>query len=133
MDDGFWVLLIIALVLYLLIGPGLGIIAFSRVKGVSTIDVDALRKRIDALGAEVAALRGLGPQPQAAAAAPAAPASTPASPASAGGGLERWLTSRGLIWLGGVILALAGLFLAKYTYDHGWLALGPTGRVASGF
>lgn len=162
MDDGFWILLGIALVLYLLVGPGLGIIAFSRVKGVSTIDVDALRKRIDALGAEVAALRGLGPQPQAAAAAPplesaapppepepepkaepvptaeaaaadAAPASTPAPPASAGGGLERWLTSRGLIWLGGVILALAGLFLAKYTYDHGWLALGPTGRVASGF
>src|SRR3546814_18032165 len=44
----------------------------------------------------------------------------PASPPS-GVGIEQWLTSRGLVWLGGVTLALAGLFLAKYTYDHGWL------------
>src|SRR3546814_1755164 len=42
-------------------------------------------------------------------------------------------TSRGLVWLGGVTLALAGLFLAKYTYDHGWLALGPGARCAAGF
>src|SRR3546814_11778335 len=42
-------------------------------------------------------------------------------------------TSRGLVWLGGVKLALAGLFLAKYTYDHGWLALGPGARCAAGF
>ena len=155
MDDGVWILLIIALVLYLLIGPGLGIIAFSRVRGVSTVDVDALRKRIDAIAAEVAALRGLGPQPAAETAAPAArpvvepapeappapteptvgeqPAPPPAAPAPARPGLEQWLTSRGLIWLGGVTLALAGLFLAKYTYDHGWLALGPGARCAAGF
>ena len=48
-------------------------------------------------------------------------------------GIEQWLTSRGLIWLGGITLALAGLFLAKYTYDHGWLALGPGARCAAGF
>src|SRR3546814_10489134 len=56
----------------------------------------------------------------------------PASPPS-GVGIEQWLTSRGLVWLGGVTLALAGLFLAKYTYDHGWLALGPGARCAAGF
>ena len=49
------------------------------------------------------------------------------------GGLEQWLTSRGLIWLGGGTLALAGIFLAKYTYDRGWLNLGPGARVTLGF
>src|SRR3546814_9415949 len=63
--------------------------------------------------------------------APAPPAAP--SPGASGSGIEQWLTSRGLIWLGGATLALAGLFLAKYTYDHGWLAVGPAGRVASGF
>src|SRR3546814_18206191 len=56
----------------------------------------------------------------------------PASPPS-GVGIEQWLTSRGLVWLGGITPALAGLFLAKYTYDHGWLALGPGARCAAGF
>src|SRR5690606_38154029 len=60
-------------------------------------------------------------------------AAAPAAPARPRLGLEQWLTSRGLVWLGGVILALAGLFLAKYGYEHGWLALGPGARCAAGF
>ncbi|NIA68676.1 DUF2339 domain-containing protein [Pelagibius litoralis] len=70
------------------------------------------------------------------------PAESPAGPvdpwldapeAKPGRSIEQWLTSRGLIWLGGITLALAGLFLAKYTYERGWLALGPGARVTSGF
>jgi len=174
MDDGFWILLIGSLALYLLIGPALGIVAFSRIRGVSEAEFGALRRRLDELGAELAELRrqlaGAPPveetppevpsaeeTPSATPDAAEAPSEEPAeesaeeeiapppspppsplpspSPAAPphGRGLEQWLTSRGLIWLGGVILALAGLFLAKYTYDRGWLALGPWGRVIAGF
>ncbi len=177
----FWVLLIGSLVLYLLIAPALGLVAFSRVRGISSVQVGALRARIDSLSDEVAALRrqvagAPPPEPEAApeaesetepAAEPEAGETPPQEPAAAedafatasgeatpeppaetadeaplkpvsatqarGAGLEAWLTSRGLIWLGGVTLALAGLFLAKYGYDRGWLRLGPWGRVISGF
>lgn len=157
MDDGSYVLLAIAAALYLLVGPGLGIAAFFRGKGAAAGELTALRQRVEALAREVAALRSAGPQAAAEAAAPAAPAAaipepeamaepappevTAAPPAmsapppapTAGRGLEQWLASRGLVWLGGVILALAGLFLAKYGYEHGWLALGPGARCAAGF
>ena len=159
MDDSLYALLGIAAVLYLLVGPGLGIAAFFRGRGAAAGEVAALRQRVETLAREVAALRGLGPQPAAEAATPAAPLApepellrtpepppaeaaaeaavpaatpVPATPAS-GGGLEQWLTTRGLIWLGGVTLALAGLFLAKYSYEHGWMALGPGARCAAGF
>lgn len=152
MDDGMYALLGIAAVLYLLVGPSLGIAAFFRGKGVAAEELAALRQRVEALAREVAALRGLGPQPVAETAAPApfpepepepqeAPPSAPPQPAPPAAaapkrprlGLEQWLASRGLIWLGGAILALAGLFLAKYGYEHGWLALGPGARCAAGF
>src|SRR3546814_700000 len=151
MDDGSLFLLAGLIVLYLLVGPGLGIAAFFRGKGASASDVAALRAQIDRLVMEVSILQRRAaegdpateaappvqervqertPEPPAdevpaepAAAEQAAPV-RPASPPS-GVGIEQWLTSRGLVWLGGVTLALAGLFLAKYTYDHGWLALGP--------
>ncbi|HMA13811.1 MAG TPA: DUF2339 domain-containing protein [Kiloniellaceae bacterium] len=152
-----YALLGIAAVLYLLVGPGLGIAAFFRGKGVAAEELATLRQRVEALAREIAALRGLGPQPAAEVVAPApvpapepvatpepqdvpqsapaqpqptAPAATPPRPRL---GLEQWLASRGLVWLGGVILALAGLFLAKYGYEHGWLALGPGARCAAGF
>lgn len=155
MDDGMYALLGIAAVLYLLVGPGLGIAAFFRGKGAAAEELAVLRQRVEALAREIAALRGLGPQAAAEAAAPAtvpepmtapepqeappsAPpqpqaAATPATPARPRLGLEQWLASRGLVWLGGVILALAGLFLARYGYEHGWLALGPGARCAAGF
>ncbi|MGF1631001.1 MAG: DUF2339 domain-containing protein [Kiloniellaceae bacterium] len=167
MDDGFLTLVGVLAVLYLLVGPGLGIAAFFRGKGVAASEVAALRAQVERLGVEVMNLHRRGeapdgtaaaqvsPQPQlheaelapepqaplpaaeepseAAGDAAAPPLSAPSAPAPRERNLEQWLTSRGLIWLGGVILALAGLFLAKYTYDHGWLALGPGGRVASGF
>ncbi len=46
-------------------------------------------------------------------------------------GLEESLTSRWLVWLGAVTLALAGLFLVKYSIDRGWF--GPTVRIVLGY
>ena len=63
-------------------------------------------------------------------------AGTPTGPGDAAGGLERTLTSRWLVWLGGVTIALAGIFLVKYSIDQDWLnpsvrcALGVLGGVA---
>lgn len=150
-DDSFYALLGIAAVLYLLIGPGLGIAAFFRGKGVAAEELAGLRQRVEVLAREIAALRATGTQPATETPAPAAPvpaaeplaepapqeASPPpatavAAPARPRLGLEQWLASRGLIWLGGVILALAGLFLAKYGYERGWLALGPGARCTAG-
>jgi uncharacterized membrane protein len=62
------------------------------------------------------------------------PVAAPSQPPSPNGlSLEQWLTTRGLIWLGGITLALAGLFLAKYSYEHGWLRMGPGARCFAGF
>jgi uncharacterized membrane protein len=46
------------------------------------------------------------------------------------GSFEQSLTSRWLVWLGGVALALGGAFLVKYTIDEG--LLGPGVRIALG-
>ncbi len=43
---------------------------------------------------------------------------------------EEKLTSRWLVWLGGLALALGGGFLVKFTIDQGWF--GPALRVSSG-
>ena len=48
-------------------------------------------------------------------------AGTSTDSGSAAGGLERTLTSRWLVWLGGVTIALAGIFLVKYSIDQDWL------------
>ena len=53
-----------------------------------------------------------------------------AAPGDAAGGIERKLTSRWLVWLGGVTVALAGIFLVKYSIDQDWL--GPSVRCALG-
>ena len=47
------------------------------------------------------------------------------------GGLEESLTSRWLVWLGAVTIALGSIFLVKYAIERGWL--GPAVRVALGF
>ncbi|MGI9412081.1 MAG: DUF2339 domain-containing protein, partial [Hyphomicrobiales bacterium] len=55
----------------------------------------------------------------------------PAAPAPAAReGLEQRLTSRWLVWLGGVTLALAGVFLVKYAAEQG--LLGPRARTFLG-
>ncbi len=174
MGTGLFILLAIAIGLYLLVGPGLGMVAFFRGSGGTETQLAGLHKRIDDLSAELAALRrrlaGLNggdaaplqedaaapapPQPSAAAVPSLSSPPTPSAPEQAQGeappieppaprpaapaarreaSIEQWLTSRGLIWLGGVTLALAGLFLAKYSYERGWLALGPGARVTAGF
>ncbi len=58
-------------------------------------------------------------------AAPAAPAAAPARR-----GFEERLTSRWLVWLGGVMLALGAAFLVKFSIDQG--LLGPAVRIALG-
>lgn len=45
-------------------------------------------------------------------------------------GLEEALTSRWLVWLGALAIALAGTFLVRYAIDHG--LLGPTARCTLG-
>src|SRR3546814_17083255 len=57
MDDGSLFLLAGLIVLYLLVGPGLGIAAFFRGKGASASDVAALRAQIDRLVMEVSILQ----------------------------------------------------------------------------
>ena len=47
------------------------------------------------------------------------------------GGLEESLTSRWLVWLGAVTIALGSIFLVKYSIERGWV--GPAVRVAMGF
>ncbi len=52
-------------------------------------------------------------------------------PSRTQGGLEESLTSRWLVWLGAVTIALGSVFLVKYSIERGWL--GPAVRVALGF
>ncbi len=44
--------------------------------------------------------------------------------------LEQNITSKWFVWLGGVALALSGIFVVKYSIEHG--LLGPTTRVVLG-
>ena len=61
--------------------------------------------------------------PGTAAAAPAAPAAPRAPKPS----LEQWLGARAFVWGGGVVLALAAIFLVRYSIEQGYLS--PTVRV----
>lgn len=99
-------------------------------------DGEAEEGEAEDLGAESAGFQGPPPRRGRSALPPPGEETPPPLPDAAAKrarGLERWLTSRGLIWLGGVTLALAGLFLAKYSYERGWLDLGPAARVTAGF
>ncbi len=120
----------------------------------------ALSKRVGALGFEVETLRGAPtaapeatttPEPALApgivrtAPPPREPerpahadepvmaraAATPNDARPARKGLEESLTSRWLVWLGALAIALAGTFLVRYAIDHG--LLGPTARCTLGF
>ncbi len=61
---------------------------------------------------------------------PPPPPDTPTSPPPSNESLEEALTSRWMVWLGGVTVALGGAFLVKYSLDQGWL--GPIARVSFG-
>ena len=61
---------------------------------------------------------------------PSPDSASPAAPGDAASGIERTLTSKWLVWLGGVTVALAGVFLVKYSLDQDWL--GPAVRCALG-
>ena len=80
-------------------------------------------------------LLGAAPRAEPAAAEPPATeppaAEPPAAEPPAAGGLEQSLTSRWLVWLGAVTIALGSIFLVKYSIEQGWL--GPAIRVALGF
>ncbi|MBB5053744.1 putative membrane protein [Afipia massiliensis] len=54
----------------------------------------------------------------------------PAEPAQAGPGLEERLGTRWVVWVGGLTLALGGVFLVKYSIEAG--LLGPEVRVLLG-
>lgn len=56
------------------------------------------------------------------------PTSVPPSPA--GPGLEEQLGTRWVVWIGGLALALGGIFLVRYSIEEGWI--GPAVRVALG-
>ena len=63
---------------------------------------------------------------------PPEPTPAPASPSGPGSGLglELQLTSRWLVWLGAITIALGSVFLVRYSIERGWL--GPGIRVALG-
>jgi uncharacterized membrane protein len=63
---------------------------------------------------------------------PPPPAPTPRPPDGPGFGLgfELQLTSRWLVWLGAITIALGSVFLVRYSIERGWL--GPGVRVAFG-
>ena len=60
-----------------------------------------------------------------------APATPVTGPGLTRGGLEESLTSRWLVWLGAITIALGSIFLVKYSIGRGWV--GPAVRVAMGF
>ncbi len=157
--ESFAVLLALAVIGYLLIAPALGIAAYARGNRLRD-EIARLRRQIEGLTLQLDDLRRSGaarapeeepkapepeappkavtapadepkpaPSPRPAAAAAPRRAAQPAAPASPG--LEQWLTSRGLIWLGGGTLALAAVYLVKYSIDRGWI--GPEVRVSLGF
>lgn len=147
--------LLTLLAIWAIVGPALGLIFVLRQR----ILHNNLRRQVGALSqaqarmaAELAALRALPPQVAPAPAVPepvlaeAAMASVPvvalaASPSETAEAaapprprretMEQRLTSRWMLWLGALTLALGGVFLVKYSVDMG--LLGPRTRVSAGF
>lgn len=142
----------IALVLFFLLAPLLGISAYLRLGGIEKAQKErnsALNSRISALEAEIAQLRQL--QPQLTPTVPEPPAETASSQATtassneksaaapqprsrekatSGIDLETLIAGRWLNRIGIVALLLAGSFFLKFAFDNDWI--GPAGRVAIG-
>jgi uncharacterized membrane protein len=83
--------------------------------------------------AESAGTAGAPAEPTAEAPEPAAPDLPPQelpAPAQPSRGFEETLGTRWAVWVGGVALALGGLFLVRYSIEQG--LLGPGARIAAG-
>lgn len=151
-DDSFWISLVLLAVAYVVAVPAIAILALTGVNR-QRDEIARLRNQVlglirrldDSIDAKPAAAkpqtlpekpRAPAPAAQAAqtATAPPAPPPPPGQPAGDGAsawrGLEESITSRWLVWLGGITLALAGAFLVKYSAEQGWL--GPGVRVTLG-
>ena len=141
MEDFFFALLGLALAVWLLSGPFLALRA-RQVARQAAAEVATLRERVAALealaGVAPKAAAETAPEPVAEPLAEAAEAASPelvlsesdpvpeshSKPPS----MESKLAQRWLVWLGGVALALGGLFVAAWAIEEGFL--GPTARVA---
>ena len=147
--------LLALLAVWVVVGPALGLIFALRQRGL----LDNVRRQVGALSqaqarmaAELAVLRASPPQVATAppvpepvlaeaamasvpvvpfAAAPSETAETAAPPRPRHETMEQRLTSRWMLWLGALTLALGGVFLVKYSVDMG--LLGPRARVSVGF
>ena len=152
-------ILVIGLCLFVLIGAAAGLGAWRRVRDLRDSILD-LRTTVGQLQSRLAGLTSGEPAPEKAAgpagtdipaeagqtpppeespvaartpeadAAPAVPEFAAAATARDRDALEENITSRWFVWLGGVALALSGVFLVKYSVEHG--LLGPTARVVCG-
>lgn len=142
-DDG-WVFFLLLLLLLLVGGPVVAVIALLR--------TSRLQREIEALRADLRGLARLaGPASQTVEPVPPATPVTPPAPtlsprpgiAAADAAppkpiapaapkprfsLEHLLGGRAFAWVGALAIALAGVFLVKYSIDQGWL--GPAARVS---
>ena len=124
----------------------LGAVAFTRSRRLEdqlrrvSNDLDLLRMQLEHLGrqqdqpppAESAGTEGVTPGPEPVAEQPEAPMpepeTAPAMTAAAvdrSASIEESLTSKWLVWLGGITIALGGGFLVKFSIDQGLLGPGP--------
>ena len=122
-------------------GAGLGLIAYLRQDRIArTIadlksELDRLARRLDGMDIKPPAPVVEAKPAAVAAAAPAQPSpGIPVAPAAAKPGWMRWLEElaggRLSVLLGGLALALGGVFMVRYTIAQG--LLGPAGRIALG-
>ncbi|MGE0151483.1 MAG: DUF2339 domain-containing protein [Reyranellaceae bacterium] len=145
-DDG-WVVLVLILVLLVVGGPIMAFVALLRMSDL-TREIESLRADLRGLSQLVgrgekpageaapapavpvaptlSPRPGLaaadGPPPKAEAPAPAATATPPAPPVRKQGfSLEQLLGARAFAWVGALAIALAGVFLVKYSIDQGYL------------
>jgi uncharacterized membrane protein len=130
-DDLISVLLGTAALLLLLATPILAVAALGRARRLDArlVALEARLARIEAAPATHGGRASVA-EPQAepvAAPAPEPSLPTPPLPALPRGHLETRLAERWLVWLGGVALALGGLFLASWAMEQGWL--GPQVRL----
>ena len=146
-DDG-WVVLLILVGIFLIAFPVMAILALIRSYGLQS-QIDALRIELAAMrGGRPAPAVSVAPEaapsvaepPKAAPAAPTptpsvwsdAPVKAPPSPSTAAApakpaaprqrfSLEQALGARAFAWVGALAIALAGVFLVKYSIDQGYL------------
>jgi uncharacterized membrane protein len=152
MDDVVWILLLALIALGI---PLLGLVGFIRSgalkRRVETLEAEMAQLKGAMPGAALPAVpprteeavppapapepvmaeEVSGPEPEfgPAGAAPL-PAEPETLPVAARQSLEERLGTRWAVWLGGLALALGGLFLVRYSIEQGWF--GPTTRVMAG-